>query len=266
MEEGDVWVAFHLCDSTFPGGTLGNSQGLESCLQHHMLEINNPSSLKSFTRLALEQARCFSIPFVRTGWSIGHQAIASSSSVDKHELSTQYSMLDKCCDSMLINEISKRASINQGKGFLRIVLECYPSAAELIRCIIPELSLSFKYHHAPLFGLACACLKVSLQLCERMYLRLILRDLVSAAARLNIIGPIEGSCMQVEFVPFLEELLSSTHNCDSKKANSNAIDEHFLGLFPGLFFYKGEKPLQSVPIIDLIQSRHNLLYSRLFSS
>jgi urease accessory protein UreF len=51
----DWWVALLLSDSVFPGGTLANSQGLESAVMHGVVSKDHLEQLLSFIRLALEQ-------------------------------------------------------------------------------------------------------------------------------------------------------------------------------------------------------------------
>jgi len=51
----EVWLALQLCDSSFPGGTLANSQGLESALHHNLVHIHDTESLTKFAHLCLEQ-------------------------------------------------------------------------------------------------------------------------------------------------------------------------------------------------------------------
>lgn len=128
-------------------------------------------------------------------------------------------------------------------------------------------------HYAPVFGLVCGSLGVSLELCDRMYLKIFLRDLISAAIRLNIIGPIAGVSIQAQAFIKLETLLErhymqhSVANIDSKPANK--VDDNLFDLTfnsKEVEFYNNIKPMQTAPIIDILQSRHDLLYSRLFSS
>ena len=91
-----------------------------------------------------------------------------------------------------------------GKCFLRAIKECFPS----LDCDIDEaMGVIIEPHYAPVFGLLCRMMGISMSLCERMFLRMHLRDLVSAAVRLNIIGPMEGVRVQAQTFPLLEELL-----------------------------------------------------------
>jgi urease accessory protein UreF len=150
-----------------------------------------------------------------------------------------------------------------GRGFLKVILECFSPDTHPHLHILKNWKSN--YHHAPLFGFICGLLKVSLSTCERMYMRLIIRDLTSAAIRLNIIGPMEGCKLQFQMISFIESLLEVeiTEAIINKNEDEvNIISE----LFNGLRFYHDEIPQQKAPMIDLLQARHGFLYSRLFSS
>jgi urease accessory protein UreF len=101
----------------------------------------------------------------------------------------------------------------------------------------------FRGHYAVLFGTCCGLLNLSLSMTIRLYLRILLRDLLNAASRLNIIGPLDGARMQVGLMDELESL--TQQQLDTKKSS---------------------QPLQNNPFIEVIQARHDLLYSRLFNS
>jgi urease accessory protein UreF len=141
-----------------------------------------------------------------------------------------------------------------------------------------------------MFGVVCKALGLSLDLCDRVFLRIFLRDLVSAAVRLNLIGPMEGARMQVEAFQKMDTLLRGAHSGDETYTTSiPAQTRHSnvtsvagsTGIVPkggdagkleqawcvgAVGFYHGHAPVQTAPIVDFLQSRHDLLYSRLFMS
>jgi urease accessory protein len=136
-------------------------------------------------------------------------------------------------------------------------------------------------HFAPIFGLVCKLLNISMGLTDRVFLRMFLRDLVSAGIRLNLIGPIEGVRLQAESFHKLEQLLNSPELCDSqensKRTHSFDNSVHVAHAVTrdvstvrhrrrNVNFYLGIAPVQSAPVIDTLQSRHDVLYSRLFNS
>lgn len=53
------WTAFLLCDSSFPGGTLAHSQGLESSMMHDYVDGGNINNFIKYALLVLEQVSYF---------------------------------------------------------------------------------------------------------------------------------------------------------------------------------------------------------------
>lgn len=144
----------------------------------------------------------------------------------------------------------------------------------------------FHFHYAPIFGAVCGALNISLNLTQRMFLRCMLRDLFSSAARLNIMGPLEGARMQREYSPVVERLLSTKYNEEiimlaSEKvhtvntpptvyvpqfneARDIAVDNKMKSLMStGI---AASQPVTTSPILEILQARHDVLYARLFNS
>lgn len=144
----------------------------------------------------------------------------------------------------------------------------------------------FQFHYAPAFGAVCGALNISLNLTQRMFLRCMLRDLFSSAARLNIMGPLEGARMQREYSPVVERLLSTSHDkgimmLASRKvhtvnttptvyvpqfnaATDIAVDDKIKSLMcTGI---DASQPVTTSPILEILQARHDVLYARLFNS
>jgi len=94
-----------------------------------------------------------------------------------------------------------------------------------------------------------------------MLMRCALRDLTSCAARLNVLGPLEGANVQARLSSEALELilLFSPPSTPSTPAVPSAKDivKRLLG---------ADMPAQSSPVLDLLQARHDVLYTRLFSS
>lgn len=75
-----------------------------------------------------------------------------------------------------------------------------------------SITSEYRCHHATLFGFICRLLGISLPLTRVMYMRCFLRDIFSAACRLNIIGPIDGARLQSEFSTVISDMFRTT-NC-----------------------------------------------------
>eukprot|EP00981_Chlorochromonas_danica_P014424 scaffold7968_cov240-Ochromonas_danica.AAC.6 len=175
----------------------------------------------------------------------------------------QYHNLLTYCHALLSNPVARRASLSQGQGFLRVMEESVSDLSQKLLAYLGNKPEEKMFHHAPLFGLVCSLLSIPMPLVDRMFLRMIVRDILSAASRLNLVGPLECSRIQVEAIPILEKLLEDCpgngHQTIAPKIGDEREETE-------LRFYNDEWPAQTAPIIDLLQSRQDLLYSRLFSS
>ena len=172
--------------------------------------------------------------------------------------------LDTFCHILLCNEVSRRSSINQGKCFYRVITGTFPKKFQERLNIDDDNkeNLIFVYSHfAPVFGFACGCLGLSLELTDKLFMRMAIRDVISAAARLNIIGPMDGSYLQAEFGRLIENnYLLNNETIEDVSPNEVIV------LGSPINFYNDIRPHQTAPITDFLQSRQDLLYSRLFNS
>ena len=66
----------------------------------------------------------------------------------------------------------------------------------------------YRCHHAPLFGLICGVLKLSISATRIMYLRSLMRDVLSAACRLSALGPIESLRLQIHYSRYMQDQLA----------------------------------------------------------
>lgn len=53
--ESETWIALLLGDASFPGGSLANSQGLESAVLHDVVRKNGIDTLQVYIDLSIEQ-------------------------------------------------------------------------------------------------------------------------------------------------------------------------------------------------------------------
>jgi urease accessory protein len=97
-------------------------------------------------------------------------------------------------------------------------------------------------HVAPLSGATFHALALPLQTAQKIVLYGTARGVLSAAVRLGIAGSYEAQRMQHFCEPWLDHVAES-------------CAEHSVGDLA-----------QTSPVIDLLQSRHDRLYSRLFQS
>lgn len=235
LEEGAVsstnnllqWSQWQLLDSLLPTGGFAHSYGLESAMQSRL--VSNQDDLKSYTIQVLENTGTLLLPFIYT-------------STKSPNIETWFK-LDKYLEATLTNEVSRKASTSQGSALLRVassVFQELPILKKMRDDFIGSGVVSF--HHAPIFGLICGLLGVDSNTSQRGYVFMTMRDVLSAATRLNLIGPLGASVLQHEISSVGEDLV--------KKWMNRSVDD----------------ACQSAPLIDIVQGCHGYLFSRMFCS
>lgn len=101
---------------------------------------------------------------------------------------------------------------------------------------------AFSFHHAPVFGLVCGLLGFNAESTQKAYMFVTMRDVISAATRLNLVGPLGAAVLQHQIAPIAEDL--------STKWMNRGVDG----------------ACQTCPLLDTVQGCHGYLFSRLFCS
>jgi urease accessory protein len=148
-----------------------------------------------------------------------------------HEATANLSDLDALCDAFLSNGVANRASRIQGHAFLLAARRAFPS--------LPEFSAT---HYAPLFGAICGAMAIDRRTTQALFLQIACRGVLAAAVRLGIIGSNAAQRLQADLAPHLQQTLD---RCERLNPDRLA---------------------QTAPLIDLWQSMHDRIYSRLFQS
>jgi len=149
--------------------------------------------------------------------------------------------LDRLSDAFLTNPVANRASRAQGRAFMTATSRSFPHVdlVPLDRAIQVERLCA---HYAPLFGAVLTNLGIDERDTQRLFLFMAGRGIGSAAVRLGVTGAFDAQELQNWLAPEIDQIID---RCGS------------LG------------PLeisQTAPLIDLCQSTHDRLYSRLFQS
>eukprot|EP00250_Pteridium_aquilinum_P009778 c18930_g1_i2 orf=313-1038(-) len=231
------WSLWQMLDSILPTGGFAHSLGLEAAVQ--LGHVCDNSSLRRFASASLLNTASFLLPFVF--------AASSCPSID------QWKLLDMTLHASFSNKVARRSSIAQGAALLRVttcVFAEFPQLQEmkaLSRSLqdahdVDVHAMPIHIHHAPLFGILFGLLQIDPMTAQRAFLFVCLRDLLSAATRLNIVGPLEAAQMQHILASEAESLLL--------KYGSRPIEDAH----------------QAAPTIDVIQGVHDNLLSRLFRS
>ena len=126
--------------------------------------------------------------------------------------------------TVIINELYPSILIPLGRGLLMVIQEVFPNDKYIYELLSSRLTRydglrsdqgtlsvcddeGYRCHHAPLFGLICGILKLSLSTTRIMYMRSILRDVLSAACRLSALGPIESLRLQIYYSRYIQDQL-----------------------------------------------------------
>lgn len=289
QDNNDAW--FRLCtlsDSALPIGSFAHSQGIEAASQMQLFKrsdhSNNraePCSIDALSDFIYSISRSnarFSTPLIMAGYSLIQQSTTENSLPVKETLQL-WSEIDAYTDTMLLtNRPGRRASIDQGLGLVRIASsfandrndkhDLNPDIATDLWTLISqsidnndERSMA-KGHAAPIYGILSATLGITPLDCCRVFAFGATRDAVSAAVRLNLIGPMAG-------LTLLDKV--------GRKAVEDGLEEGLIGMLqssrdlsPDEFSSQARIKywLQSVhtcaPVLDASQPLADILSVRLF--
>jgi len=151
----------------------------------------------------------------------------------------QLEALDRRADLFLLNTVANRASRIQGRTLLATIARVWPSS-ELTH--VSRRAAATSAHVAPITGVAFRTIGLPLGTIQKVVLFSTARLIGSAAVRLGIVGSYEAQRLQSDCAPWLDDLFRRS-----------------------ALFEVGDLA-QTSPIIDLLQARHDRLYSRLFQS
>jgi urease accessory protein len=220
------WFTYlHLADSALPAGGFAFSGGLESAARIGI--IQNRTDLEQYLGVWLEQLGDFDLPFIR---SLADPSCQS-------ELSDIISVYDAMLNLPSIN----RASRAQGRGWLRLTQTMISGAAHRTAAAQFE-SNDWPTHILCAFVLVLGALGCHVQDRERLYGYIGLRDQISAAIRLGLLGPQEGHALQENLLARFDEIREES----PERRYHDAC--------------------RTSPGMDVAQGYHEHLYSRLFQS
>ena len=149
--------------------------------------------------------------------------------------------LDVRSDVFLLNPVAYRASQAQGRALLTAAVRAFPVPAVTA---VDETVRGHKLagHHAPLYGAIFHAMGVSLADTQRAFLFTAIRGVVSAAVRLGLLGAYDAQEIHAAVAGGIDETIGQ---CDGVAPDDIA---------------------HTAPLIDLYQSTHDRLYSKLFQS
>ena len=217
-----------MADSALPTGGYAFSNGLESAASLGL--IRNAKDLKKYLIGYLQQVYASETPFMVSSFNL------EPPFEEQQELLAIVELLD----AFIIIPKMHHASLVQGKNYLRIFTALFPDLGfGKLRAWFAKNEVN--PHFVIVFGLCMKSIGYSFKITQKIYYYITLRDQISAAIRLGLLGPIEGAAMQKNLL----------------KLEDGAI----------VFSSKDYKhAVKRAPLIDLFQGIHENLYSRIFQT
>jgi len=157
--------------------------------------------------------------------------------LDAHADPQRFPELDELCDVFLSNHVANRGSRLTGKSFIVAADRSFTSTA--LTEFRAQISIG---HLAPVFGVVTRLLELDRPAAARLYTFLQLRGLLASGVRLGIVGPLEAQRIQFNL---------------SLTAESSAQES---------LAYTTDDIAHTAPLLDLWQTAHDRLYSRLFQT
>ncbi|TEB35755.1 urease accessory protein UreF [Coprinellus micaceus] len=259
----ETYLLLLLADSNLPTGSFVASSGLESYIKHGLgSEAIEPTTL-TFLRDSLASYSRTTLAFVG----------------DAHHLSVlpQLIELDNLYDAMTLNHVARRASKAQGVALLTLYSKGFTTTPSLssysdvghserqksMRYLLDQFKLLVRReevngHLSVCWGALTAALGLPLARAQYLHLFLHARSLVSAAVRLNELGPYNAQQTLLHAVGPLVAVEAS--KC--KDLRTGVLAKSHGELFDEM---EGG-PANTWPLGELLATRHDLQHSRIFNS
>lgn len=212
----------HLADSALPTGGYAFSSGLESAAKLEL--IRSELELRSYLDAMIRDWAHFELAWLNS--FIGAGEIG--------DLAAEY-------HASFLAPTMIRASHIQGRGLFRFLQRLYPGALLDDACA-PLKQRREWMHYLPVFARGLHALGHDAASLRRLFLFMALRDQISSAIRLGLLGPTEGHALQAALYPVCEAAADSATELQASHA------------------------MRACPLVDIAQAAHERLYSRLFQS
>ncbi|KAI8835332.1 hypothetical protein BC829DRAFT_365379, partial [Chytridium lagenaria] len=244
-------------DSALPTGGFIASSGLEAAVHMgHIASssdiltgINDIPDLREFIVASVNGLAGMGLPYTTGAWKCT-KWFDEGGEVGK--VRKGLVALDVGLDAMVgSNHVARRAYRAQGAAYVSLLekglLETGSQYLDLLQMIRKDIRGNRTPGHLPVtFGMTCFCLGLSLETTQYLLLFQHARSIISAAVRLNLVGPYAGQKLLLAIRPDTESILQSGELGFAKRADGEAY--------------------QCAPVVDLVQGMHDQLYSRLFNS
>jgi urease accessory protein UreF len=224
--------------------------------------LNDNDHVEAYLLAATHSALQLATPYVVAGMNAVATATTPTSTATKimdDTLVTAWKALDQQHHALLVsNSPACQASIDQGHGLLRVALAWSQKQSHRKSIMYEQLRLlqsALPHHHghlAPIFGIVLSLLGITNpHVACHMLAYSMARDMVSAAVRLNAIGPLAS----VSILDRVQQSLYKNSNIPNNNSNHNGMESSSL-----------EDAASSAPLLDVLHPCHDMLAVRLFRS
>eukprot|EP00009_Paramoeba_aestuarina_P000751 CAMPEP_0201510308 /NCGR_PEP_ID=MMETSP0161_2-20130828/3049_1 /ASSEMBLY_ACC=CAM_ASM_000251 /TAXON_ID=180227 /ORGANISM="Neoparamoeba aestuarina, Strain SoJaBio B1-5/56/2" /LENGTH=607 /DNA_ID=CAMNT_0047905461 /DNA_START=165 /DNA_END=1988 /DNA_ORIENTATION=- len=228
--ESDMdFLMWQIVDSKLPTGGFAHSNSLEAALYCGLVKRGEVDALKRYVSSAVEQMAGASLPFLMSAC----QQWRCFESLQK---------IENLFHASTSSGIVRSMSISLGKALTSLSRAAFSHLPQLESNSPFENLGALRGHYVVVFGSICDALGMPPQRTAKMYLFTILRNMLLAAVRLNLVGPTQAEKIQVELSQFLSphlEKLMKTPLCQAHCVS---------------------------PLIAVVEGIHARLYSRVFAS
>ncbi|KAI0048196.1 urease accessory protein UreF [Auriscalpium vulgare] len=297
-DDAESYLLLVLSDANLPTGSFVASAGLESHVAHAVFHLGGPrdpmGACIAFLRDSVATYARSALPFARDAqriimdYATGDVLDPVSSAGSTLDVLAR---LDALYDTNTLNHVSRRASRSQGvalltlhsKGFTRPAILSPPTDDTLssearnalarekrVGTLLDEFKLRIRrdetFGHLPVcWGLLAGALGLSLDRGAHLHLFLHARGVLSAAIRMNAIGPYAAQQLLLHAVrPMVDaeasgarELRTGLLEPTLLTAEADEVD---------VFRDAEQMPSTTWPLGELLAGRHDLLHSRIFNS
>lgn len=283
---GNYWAAYMLADSALPTGSFAHSCGLE--VAHQLGLISTPDDVLKFVECATKSTMQQSAPFLvycsilLNRLQQCHQNSDSDPPTKTNQLHNfvgAWRLLDQQANARLVsNGPACRTSLEQGHNLLRVAMQVAKNNSkmdtettnavndlEILQILSNEITSSKQSsgHLSTLFGIVASILQLSQkQACELLGY-CIARDIVSAAVRLSLLGPLAS----VNVLSNAQEAAEEGFDFALQVVTPSMFppDLGVLGNdFDSELSFIAKTSSSCFPLLDTIQPCHDVLATRLF--
>ena len=284
MSSQAAWCAYMLADSSLPTGGFSHSAGIEAASQLGLFRSSShpdEDKVSSYILAATRSTAQMLTPFVYSGRQLVEDYLENKGETECQALfHDKWLEVDRYAHATLAsNAPACRASLDQGQGLLRVAHiwvrsnssnrqakkpgDAATEATNLasLLCLKETMSeSSIRGHIGPIFGIVGGLLGLYHDEACRVLAFCAARDMVSAAVRLNLIGPIAGVSILDKAWGAVKDGLEAANfsMADAEVEHTSATTSTCTALQA----IKNAAPCS--PMIEAIHPCHDLLSVRLF--